>query len=236
MIIEARALRSGASVGRPDLGGPAVVLANVDIDLAGVPVLRRVDMRIEAGETVGLVGPNGSGKSTLLRVLATLLRPVSGTGRVLGAELGSAGVTAVRPSIALVGHEPTLYPRLSLVENLRFVARLIGCPETEPVRALDAVGLDAVRHRRAAQCSHGMLRRAELARVLLLRPRLLLLDEAHAGLDEASSGLVEAVVARVRSDGGSSVLVSHERGRLVETVDRLVQIAGGRLCPVEVSP
>ena len=227
--------RGGPAGARPAGGhgtsGSAVALDGIDVDIAGVPVLRGVDLQVRLGEVVGLVGANGSGKSTLLRVLATLLRPVGGTGQVLGAPLGSARAVAARPSIALVGHQPALYPRLSLAENLRFVARLTGRSEADPARVLAAVGLGSAGGRRAAHCSHGMLRRAELARVLLVRPRLLLLDEAHTGLDETSAGLVDAVVARVRQDGGATVLVSHERARLQDTVDRVEWLADGRVRP-----
>ena len=203
-------------------------LSHVDVDLAGMPVLRGLTMAFGPGETIGLVGPNGSGKTTLLRVMATLLRPVGGVGRVLGAELGSTSVMSIRPSISLIGHTPALYPRLTLAENLRFIARLTGRPEPDTGQALDAVGLTAAQDRKAVHCSLGMLRRAEIARVLLVRPRLLLLDEAHAGLDEASVGLIEALVSSVSRRGGTSVLVSHDRARLGLSVDRVVDLLGGR--------
>lgn len=214
-----------------DAAEAAVFLSGVDVDLAGTPVLRGLNLELGRGETIGLAGPNGSGKTTLLRVIATLLRPVGGVGRVLGAELGSTNIMSVRPSIALVGHTPALYPRLTLAENLRFIARLTGRPEPDTERVLDAVGLAAARNRKAVHCSLGMLRRAEIARVLLVKPRLLLLDEAHAGLDEAAMGLVEALVSSVSRRGGTSVLVSHDRARLAPAVDRIVNLLDGRATP-----
>jgi ABC-type multidrug transport system ATPase subunit len=139
----------------------------------------------------------------------------------------------VRPAIALVGHVPALYPQLTLQENLEMVARLLGERPDRTARALEVVGLAGARHRRAGHCSQGMLRRAELARALVTRPRLLLLDEAHAGLDPAASQLVELLVAEVRSRGGAAVLVSHEPRRLHPLVDRTVELADGRLRPME---
>lgn len=212
--------------------GGIFALIGIGVDVARTPVLRGLDLTVEPGQTVGLIGPNGSGKSTLLRVLATLLAPVSGTGHVLGASLGSPACAAVRTAISLVGHQPALYPQLSLVENLRFVARLTGRTEREALRALDTVGLAGAADRRADRCSYGMLRRADLARVLLTRPRLLLLDEAHAGLDEASSRLVDLVTKGVRDGDGASVLVSHERERLGCLVDRMVGLVDGRAVEV----
>lgn len=209
------------------------VLRDVAVEVERVPVLRGFDFTAATGECVGVMGANGSGKSTLLRVLATLLPPVRGEGWVLGAPLGTSACTSVRPRIALIGHSPALYPRLSLRENLRFLARLTGRDEHAADEALDLVGLAGAADRKAEVCSHGMRRRAELARVLLTRPHLLLLDEAHAGLDESSLGLVESVVNRVRAGGGACVVVSHDQPRLVTVVDRVVEIADGRARPRE---
>lgn len=202
------------------------------MDVERTPVLRGVDLTVDAGEIVGVVGVNGSGKSTLLRVLATLLAPRGGIGRVLGATLGSRKCAAVRPRIALVGHAPALYPQLTLAENLHLVAALTGVSERAADDALAVVGLAGAAGRRAEKCSQGMQRRAELARVLCTGPELLLLDEVHAGLDPQSRGLVELVVVRVRRDGGACVAVSHEHDRLRDLADRAVEIRDGRVRPL----
>ena len=223
-------LPAPAESSTPDPAEGAVLsMADVDIDVAGTPVLRGIDLALRPGEAVGLMGPNGSGKTTLLRVLSTLLRPVGGTGNILGAELGTAAVTRVRSSIVLIGHSAALYPRLTLAENLRFLARLTGRPEGEVTRVLEVAGLHGAAERRASHCSYGMLRRVELARAKLVAPLLLLLDEAHSGLDEESADLVDAVIDEVRRRGGSAVLVSHDRCRLRPAVDRVVEIVHGRL-------
>lgn len=212
---------------------PVAVLAGVGVDVGGVPVLRGLHLRLCPGEVVGLLGPNGSGKSTLLRVLAAQLSPVHGDARVLGADLRAAGAAGrearagARASVVLVGHQAALYPQLELGENLRLVARLTGRPDAQADRALEAVGLAAAARRRADRCSHGMLRRADLARALLTEPLLLLLDEAHAGLDRQSVRLVELLTAQVRARSGTSVLVSHERDRLRPLVDRAVELVDG---------
>ena len=208
---------------------PVVELTAVSATVERTPVLRDLSMRVAPGEAVGLVGANGSGKSTLLRLLATLLPPTAGTGLVLGARLGTREVERVRRSIALVGHAPALYPRLTLGENLTFFCRLTGRSPDAAASALAQVGLGRATDRPADRCSHGMLRRAELARVLITSPCLLLLDEAHAGLDGGSAGLVDVVVEEVRERGGAAVVVSHERHRLAGIVDRVLEIEGGSL-------
>lgn len=208
---------------------PAVVLHDVGVTLGQTPIVRGVDLSLAAGEVVGLVGPNGSGKSTLLRVLATLLPPTAGAGRVLGAPLGSGEVRSIRPRIGLVGHLAAVYDELTLRENLLFVARLRGLPEEAVERSLQEVGLHGAADRRAERASHGMRRRVDFARILMTVPDLLLLDEAHAGLDREAAVLVEATVRRLRDRGGSGVLVSHEPRRMLPLVDRVYRLDEGCL-------
>ena len=202
-----------------------VVLEDVGVTIGTAVILTQAKLTIEGGERVGLLGPNGSGKTTLLRLLATLIQPSTGTGSVLGATLGSDEVYRIRPEIVMVGHLPALYPELTLAENTRFVARMAGKPESAAATALEAVGLARAAQRRAIESSRGMLRRAELARALIQEPKLLLLDEAHAGLDAEAVGLVDAIATRIAAAGGAAVLVSHEPDRL--SVDRSVRLVDG---------
>lgn len=208
-------------------GAGLVELRGVSVAVQRTPVLRELDWDMATGEAVGVLGANGSGKSTLLSVLATLRTPCAGSARVLGAQLGTGECAAVRPWIALVGHTPALYPQLTLAENLRFFASLLGRSDRASDAALEAVGLTGARRRRAGECSQGMRRRADLARAMLVQPRLLLLDEVHAGLDAASVGLVDEMIRQVCRRAGGAVVVSHEQ-RLVSVTDRVVEIVHGR--------
>jgi heme exporter protein A len=208
---------------------PIAELDAVALRRPGTLVLRSVDLRLEPGEAVGLFGANGSGKTTLLRILATRLRPTAGTGQVLGAALGTGEVEAVRPRIGLVAHEPALAPHLSLAENLQLVADLAGLSRNAGDRALSDVGLAGAAERLVLHCSNGMKRRAEVARILLIAPRLLLLDEAHVGLDPAAAELVAHTVATVTGADGAVLLVSHERERATNIVARAVELRDGTL-------
>lgn len=223
---------------RPPAPGDSIaLLAGVSVAIGGNPVLRGLNLRLDSGEVVGLVGLNGSGKTTLLRVLAAMLTPTQGRASVLGADLRASGAAAraaraaIRTAVVLVGHQPAVYPQLELGENLRLVARLTGRPDAAANQALEAVGLAAAARRRADRCSHGMLRRADLARAVLTQPRLLLLDEAHAGLDRESVQLLEVLTSHVRARGGASVLVSHDQDRLQPIVDRVVELVDGATKP-----
>lgn len=208
---------------------PIVHLRDVRLALGRTPILTGVDLTLEEGERLGVSGPNGAGKSTLLSVVATLRTPTAGDGRVLDAELGTDQVFAVRPRIGWTGHEPALYDELTLTENLRHLARLAGLEAGRADQVLEEVGLAGAAGRRAAACSNGMRRRADLARLLMLRPRLVLLDEAHAGLDADAAIIIEAIARRTVEKGGGVVMVSHDAGALADHVDRVVALNEGRM-------
>lgn len=216
------------------MSNPLINLQDVGVRFGRLTVLRNVSLHADRGEGIGIIGPNGSGKSTLLRVLATLLRPSEGTGTVLDTPFGTEPPPATRRRIALIGHHPALYGELTLEENLEFVARLAGLDNGDVRASLRKVGLGGAMDRRADHSSHGMQRRVEFARVLMTRPDLLLLDEAHAGLDKMATLLVEATVEDVKQRGGSVVLVSHEPDRMLPLVERTYELVGGTA--VEGSP
>ncbi len=204
-------------------------LERIQVTVAGVPVVVSATCTVGPGECLAILGPNGAGKTTLLRVMATLLRPSAGRGSVLGVDLESPAVDTVRPRIGLAGHLPALSPFLTLAENLTFVARLQGRPQSVVPQALEMVGLASAAGRLADRCSHGMRKRADLARLLLTQPDLLLLDEPHAGLDSSAGILVAELVARTRARGGGAVLVSHDPTSLVDLADRHLTLRAGSL-------
>jgi heme exporter protein A len=209
--------------------GTNVTLEDAGVSLGGHAVLRDISLSLGSAEVLGIAGPNGSGKTTLLRLLATLVRLDEGSGRVLGAAVGTPEVYAIRPQIGLIGHVPALIAELSLRENLVHASRLVGRDINGVDRALRVVGLEGAADRKVTQSSHGMLRRAEVARLLLTRPRLLLLDEAFSGLDASARDLIGALVERAVSAEGSVVMVSHDATHLAERCHRIMTISSGRL-------
>lgn len=207
----------------------AIELRGVDVHIGLQPILRGVDLTVEQGQAVALTGSNGSGKTTLLHVLATLLRPSAGTVRLMGNSWTDAAHPKRRRAIALVGHRSGLHPDLTLAENLGLVARLAGVEGGRVAVELDRVGLGGAAGRRLEACSEGMVRRAELARVGLTQPSLLLLDEAHGALDRDARSLVEAATRTVTGRGGVAVLVTHSPQDLRSLVDQQLVLHGGRL-------
>ena len=211
---------------RPE--GPAVALSNVTRVFGPAPGVVRVDLSIERGETVVVRGPNGAGKSTLLRVIATAISPTYGGGTVFGHDLVRER-EAIRRRTELMGHRTRLYEDLSAGENLRFASTLFGIDSRDVPKVLDRVGLGDVAGDRVRGFSQGMRQRVALARVLLRRPDLVLLDEPYSGLDEEAKDLVDEVVADSVAVGGTVILATHDlsRGRLAT---RTVRMEGGRLC------
>ena len=212
---------------------PAVVRLRSAVCLIGrFPALAGVDLDVARGEIVLLSGANGAGKTTLLRLLAGLVPLYSGEATVLGHDLAHDRRGA-RRDLALVGHETFCYDDLTVRENLWFAARAAGRDTAAADDALERLGLARqaeVVHRRL---SAGQRRRLAVAVALARDPRLLLLDEPHAGLDAEGRGVLDAVVAAAPSEHRTVLLASHELEHARALADREVVITAGqaRLAP-----
>ena len=153
-----------------------------------------LDLELEPGDRLAVLGPNGAGKTSLLRILATAARPAGG-------ELEIGGLDALRRRsearrlVGYVGHEPSLYPALTALENVEFFARLHGLGRPEALRALGRVGLSALGARPAADLSRGLLQRLALARSLVHEPAFWVLDEPDASLDAEGRDLLAELAA-----------------------------------------
>jgi len=196
--------------------------------LGRFPALAGADLDVEPGEIVLLAGANGAGKTTLLRLCAGLLPLRSGHAEVLGVDL-AVDRRAIRRSLALVGHETFCYDDLTVRENVRFATRAVARSTADADAALERVGLE-----RSARVTHGRLsqgqrRRVALAIALARDPRLLLLDEPHAGLDEQGRTILDEVVRAAPAEGRTVLLASHELHRARPLATREVQISAGQV-------
>jgi len=209
--------------------GQLIALDDIGVDRGGVPVLRAVNLNLDESQVVGIAGLNGSGKTTLLRLIATLLAPSEGAGRVLDTELGSPGVYDIRDKIGMISHTPAILPELTQRENLVHFSNLSGADTGQVAKVLQVVGLDEAADRRADASSFGMQRRGEVARLLMTNPTVLLLDEAFSGLDSEAQELIGALIGRTRSKGGTVVMVSHDATQLRGHADRVLYLRSGRL-------
>lgn len=193
-------------------------------------------LHVPMSQITCLLGPNGSGKTTIINVLVGLLEPTSGDVKVLGLHPRRARTKVLR-EVALVPQETATYPELTARENLRFHAAYYGVPRREVAdrveRALDLVQLTGRADDRAGTFSGGMQRRLALARALMMRPRLLLLDEPTLGVDVQSR---EAIWNRIQETAqeGSAVLITtnymeeaQRLGRDIVIIDRGRNVVSG---------
>jgi heme ABC exporter ATP-binding subunit CcmA len=185
------------------------------IDLVGItrlfgplPGVVRVDLRVALGETVVLRGPNGAGKTTLLRIVATALSPTYGRGTVLGHDL-VRDREAIRRRADLLSHRTRLYEDLSASENLLFWCRLLQIDRAGIDAALDRVGLLEAAGERVRGFSQGMRQRLAVARTILRRPDLLLLDEPYTGLDAEARHAVDDLIRESGRHGRTVLLATH---------------------------
>ncbi|GIX13578.1 MAG: cytochrome c biogenesis ATP-binding export protein CcmA [Paracoccaceae bacterium] len=179
-----------------------LVVEDLVLSRGGRRVIAGLSLALAEGEALILRGPNGAGKSTLLRGIAGLTPPDSG--RVLLTVDGRPA--EIGEHLAWAGHLDAVKPQLTVAENLGFWAGFEGA---DPAAAMAALGLGAIADRPAASCSAGQRRRLGLARLMLARRALWLLDEPTVSLDAASVARVTAMVADHLARGGMAVVATH---------------------------
>jgi len=192
--------------------------------------VRGVSFEVQPGEVLGFLGPNGAGKTTTIRMLLGLIRPTSGQVSVLGEPVGPNG----RGPWGRVGHlveMPAAYPELTTRENLEIARRLQGLSDRLATgRVIEQLGLAPYADRRAGTLSQGNVQRLGLARALLHRPDLLLLDEPANGLDPAGVVEIRELLRALSREHGVTVFMSsHILGEIDRLATRIGIIHRGRL-------
>jgi ABC-2 type transport system ATP-binding protein len=184
------------------------------------------------GRITAVLGPNGAGKSSLLKALSTVLRPTSGAVRVFGHDV-SAEPLLVRRQIGLLFQERVLDVELSVRQNLWFHARLFGMSRSQSWgridELLDSFGLSERRDQAVSELSGGLSRRVEIARALLHKPGLLILDEPTTALDPEARRMVWNDLRRLRRELGVTVLYSTHYMDEVEFADDIVIVHNGQV-------
>jgi len=209
----------------------AVELRQVGLRHAsGLQALSQVDLRVQAGEFVCLVGPSGCGKSSMLKLIAGLWQPSSGTVHVDG---GEPRRTEARQQLSFVFQEPTLMPWASVADNVGLPLKLAGVGNRERAVQVDAalprVGLQDFARALPHELSGGMQMRVSIARGLITRPTLLLLDEPFGALDEITRQKLDDELLSIWAQGGLTVIfVTHS---LAEAA-----YLGTRVCVMESGP
>jgi len=203
-----------------------------------VVAVDRVSFSVRTGEIFGVLGPNGSGKSTLIRLIATLLLPDSGTIEVFGQDVVRQPMQVQR-QINRVSVEASFFKKLSPMENLVYGARLYGLNGSETrlrvVEILTRLGLEKrVIYQPMEEMSRGMQQKVAIARALLSRPRLLLLDEPTTGLDPRSKREVQAVIRELNQEHGTTILLTtHDMLEADSLCDRIAIIDSGKIVALD---
>jgi heme exporter protein A len=192
--------------------------------------LADVDLSVEAGGFVTLVGPNGAGKTTLLRILATLTRPTSGTVRIAGLDSARAG-EEIRRHIGFLSHQTMLHDDLTAEQNLHFYARMYDLDDgsARVAELLERVGLTARQHDLVRTFSRGMQQRLAVARAVLHRPQVLLLDEPYTGLDTQAAQTLTDLLSELIGKRCVVLLTTHNLERGLAVGQRVVVLAHGRV-------
>lgn len=222
----------------PRVSAPNAIELNEVSKLYGTfAALRKVTAEFHTGKSYVILGPNGAGKSTLLRNLAGLTRPTFGKMTILG----SGDVTEVRSRIGYLGHDSMLYDELTAMENLRYTATLYAeemhpAGRWTPEQSLAMVGLDPTLDRPVGKFSQGMRQRASLARVLMAKPDLLLLDEPFSNVDIASSTQMLHVLDQLRAVGNTILLTTHQPDLARPIADCFCTMEAGQIASMEYFP
>jgi heme exporter protein A len=201
----------------------------------GFPALNRVSIQITPGSRIALLGDNGSGKTTLLSILSTLLQSSEGSATILGYDIAKKS-TALRNVIGVIRHQPMLYENFSPVEDLDLFAKIYGVSDAgEQIRRLlTSVGIWHLRNEAIGTFSRGQKQRLMIAKALLHKPKVLLLDEPEIGLDQNGLKVLDELILmreeestpitvlaathrEERMDTWATGFVRLERGQIIET-------------------
>ncbi len=198
----------------------------------GLPVVKNISFAVEKGEIFGFLGPSGAGKSTTQRILIRLLRGYEGSATIEGCEL-----TRLRQNYYNrigVGFElPNHYPRLTALENLRFFASFYEKPCADPLELLDCVGLKTYANKPTAQFSKGMKMRLNFIRTLLHDPEIIFLDEPTSGLDPANARILKNIILKLKQEGKTIFLTTHNMHDADELCDRVAFITDGSISLID---
>ncbi len=192
-------------------------------------VIPGLTLDVPRGEVVGLLGPSGCGKSTLMRAIVGVQQVAGGSVEVFGQPAGSA---VLRHRIGYLTQDPSVYSDLSIVENIRYFASVVGIPrsglDAEIARVLDLVALTDHADARVANLSGGQVSRVSLAAALVGTPELLVLDEPTVGLDPVLRRDLWAIFRRLATDGVTLLISSHVMDEAVRC-DRLLLMRAGHM-------
>ena len=234
----------------PEAGTLVLSLNGLGKSYGGVHAVRNVDLEVRSGELLGLIGPNGAGKTTLVNMMSGLTEPTSGSGTVLGIDLGKSGVghRFAKAGVSRTFQHSKLFERLTVLENAlvgahvvsrsTFLRRLLWLPSArrdercalaQASAQLARVGLADRAGSRAGELSYGDRRRLEIARALAGHPTLLILDEPAAGMNHVEARGLSTLIRSLAEDGITVLVIEHNVRMVLETCTRIVVLNFGEV-------
>ena len=229
---------------------PLLEIEDVSVRFGGRTALSSVTLQVAAGSVTGLIGPNGAGKTTLFNCITGLQRPDGGTVRLDGVHLGGYSPSQrARAGMARTFQRLELFLSMSVRDNIRVAGDIVRANgrrrfdvEAETDRVLELTGLGDIAHEDVSAVPPGRARVVEVARALMVQPRLLLLDEPASGQTEHETEQFAALLTSLAADGMGICLVEHDLPLVmglcsrVHVLDHGVLIASGTPAEVQQSP
>jgi ABC-2 type transport system ATP-binding protein len=198
--------------------------------------VKGISLTVSAGEVLGLLGPNGSGKSTTLKLISTMLLPDRGEVRVQGSDTRRKGQQVRRNVGFAVAAERSFFPRLTVRENLEFFAALENVPRREVSDRVESVlswvSLNDVAGKQAMKLSSGMYQRLGIARAMIKKPAILLLDEPTRSLDAAAADELWSLIQNLSVTGTTVLLATHNFEEATAVCDRVAMLKQGELIAI----
>jgi sodium transport system ATP-binding protein len=192
-----------------------------------------LSVTIAKGEIFGLLGENGAGKTTILRMLATMLRPTSGTAEINGYDLLKQPDKVRGETGILFGGEVGVYDRLTARENIRYFAELNNMKKEKVDKRIDEIsvmlGMSEYIDKRVGKFSRGMKQKVSIARSIVHNPNIMLFDEPTSGLDVTSSRIIHNFIRSCRDEGKIIIFSSHTMSEVEELCDRILIIHKGKV-------
>ena len=209
-----------------------LILDNISAGYRGQPIISELSLAVKEGEMVAILGPSGEGKTTILKTIAGLLPPLEGHIQINGLVVNS--IAAEKRDVVLVFQKPLLFPFLNVRDNIGFGLRMQGIRGKQAAMKIaemvELTGLQGLERRKVHQLSGGQQQRVALARGLVLRPSILLLDEPLSNLDADLRQQMRELIQHIRKQTGVTTLfVTHDQGEALMLSDRIALLLQGRL-------
>jgi sodium transport system ATP-binding protein len=208
-------------------------IINISKSFKNVHAVDSISFSVKPGEIIGLLGENGAGKTTTLRMLATMLKPTSGTAKIDGYDILTEG-DKVRSQIGILfGGEVGLYDRLTARENIKYFAMLNGMSKEEANKSIQQLcqllDMEEYIDRRVGKFSRGMKQKVAIARSIVHNPKVMLFDEPTIGLDVTASRIVQKFIFKCKEDNKSIIFSSHSMREVEKLCDKVVIINKGAI-------